>query len=62
MPQYKVKYEIEVELPARNRKEAGRRADNIAESLETVTPPNKSSELTWWPETAAIMSVQIELW
>ena len=62
MPQYKVTYEVEVEFPARSRKEAIQRANDIEEVLETVPPPNDNRKRRWWPESAVVMGTQVELW
>ena len=62
MSQYKVKYEMEVEFPARSLKEATQRADDFAEALETVALPNDNRKRHWWPETAVVMGTQVELW
>ena len=61
MPQYKVKYEVEVEFPARSLKEALKRADDFAEALETVALPNNKRKRRWWPEAAFVTGNQVEL-
>jgi hypothetical protein len=62
MNQYKVKVELEFELPARSLKQATERGQKVADYLETVPHPNDSRDETWWPQTTVIISTLAELW